>query len=55
MVKVTICYGPYVEILCTWGSIECALAPRFSGGTRLHLIYKTQKGIWEISSGLGDI
>ena len=44
-----------VEILCIWGSISCALAPKFRGRTRVHLIYKTQKWIWEISSGLGDI
>ena len=44
-----------VEILCIWGSISCALALKFGGGTRVHLIYKTQKLIWEISSGLGDI
>ena len=25
------------------GSISCALAPKFCGGTRVHLIYKTQK------------
>ena len=43
-----------VEILCIWGSISGALAPKFCGGIRVHLIYKTQKGIWEISSGLGD-
>ena len=51
-------YHPYiltVEILCIWGSISCALAPKFCGGTRVHLIYKTQKRILEISSGLGDI
>ena len=42
-----------VEILCIWGS--SALAPKFCGGTIVHLIYKTQKLIWEISSGLGDI
>ena len=46
---------PFVEILCIWGSISCALAPKFCGGTRVHLIYETQKLIWEISSGLGDI
>ena len=44
-----------VEILCIWGSISCALAPKLCGGTRVHLIYKTQNWIWEISSGLGDI
>ena len=44
-----------VEILCIWGSISCALAPKFYGATRVHLIYKTQKLIWEISFGLGDI
>ena len=43
-----------VEILCIWGSISCALSPEFGGRTRIHLIYKTQKWIWEISSGLGD-
>ena len=35
----------FVEILCIWGSISCALAPKFCGGTRVHLIYKTQKWI----------
>ena len=44
-----------VEILCISGSIICALAPKLCGGTRVHLIYKTQKWIWEISFGLGDI
>ena len=44
-----------VEILCIWGSISCALAHKFCGGTRVHLIYKTHKLIWEISSGLGDV
>ena len=44
-----------VEIFCICGSINYALAPKFCGGTRVHLIYKTQKWIWEISSGLGDI
>ena len=44
-----------VEILCIWGSISCALGPKFCGGTRVHWIYKTQKWIWEILSGLGDI
>jgi len=44
-----------VEILCIWGSISCALAPKFCGGTRVHLIYKIHKRIWKISSGLGDI
>ena len=47
--------GHFVEILCIWGSIGCALAPKVGGGTRVRLIYKTQKGIWQISSGLGDI
>ena len=44
-----------VEILCLWGNISCAIAPKFCGGTRVRLIYKTQKFVWEISSGLGDI
>ena len=44
-----------VEVLCIWGSISYDLAPKFLGETRVHLIYKTQKLIWEISSGLGDI
>ena len=44
-----------VEILCIWGNISCALAPKFYGETRVHFIYKTHKLIWEISSGLGDI
>ena len=30
-----------VEILCIWGSISCALGPKFWGRTRVHLIYKT--------------
>ena len=34
-----------VEILRCWGSIECALAPKLCGGTRVHEISKTQKGI----------
>ena len=34
-----------VEILCIWGSISCAIGPKFCGGTRVHLIYKTQKWI----------
>ena len=44
-----------VEILCILGSTSCALAPKLCGETRVHLIYKTQKWIWEISSVLGDI
>ena len=47
--------GGSVEILCIWGSISGALAPKLCGRTRVHLIYKTQKWISAISSGIGDI
>ena len=44
----------FVKILGCWGSIECALAPKLCGGTRVHNISKTQKVIKEIPSSLRD-
>ena len=38
-----------VEILCSWGSIGCALALKVCGGAKTHLISKTQKVFGEIS------
>ena len=40
------------EILCSLGSIRCALALKFCEGAKTHLTSKTQKAFREISSGV---
>ena len=42
----------FVDILCSWGSIECALALKFCEGAKTHLNSKTQKVFGEISIGV---
>ena len=39
-----------VDILCSWGSIGCALALKLCGGAKNHIHSKTQKVFGEISS-----
>ena len=41
-----------VDILCSWGSIGCALALKFCGGSKTDLNFKTQKVFGEISVGV---
>ena len=43
------------DLLRFWGSIGCALTPKFGGGAGVHEISKTQKAFGEIPSSLRDI
>ena len=40
------------EILCSWGSIGCALALKLCGGAKKHINSKTQKAFGEISASV---